>query len=288
MEGNDSLWLTRRPAVAGQFYPSDPEELTEVIEQYLAQAPKTVDSHVFGLVSPHAGYIYSGPVAAHGYKQLIGSSYRTVVVISPSHFVSIPYASVLTDGEYITPLGSILIDGDSAENIIEVGKPAVKGSIAGHAYGKGNRGEHALEVQLPFLQVVLKRFSLVPIIMGDQSWPACQNLAEAIVAGCDMRKTLVVASSDLSHYNPYKVARTIDAELLAMLREADGEGIAMGCKMQELEACGGGPIATLLEIGKLVGDNAVKVCQYATSGDIPGGARDQVVGYTSAVIYGLL
>lgn len=275
----------RQPAVSGRFYPEDPVELKYLINSYLDRAEQLDLGHIYGLVAPHAGYVYSGAVSGVAYKQIKGRQYKRVVVISPSHFQAVHFASVMPNGYYLTPLGLIPIDALVVE-IIAQGScdGCVQKSNVGHSVSH-RLGEHALEVQLPFLQVVLGDFSLVPIVMGDQSWHSCRMLAELLVPMVKAKDTLVVASSDLSHYHPYDKAKEIDNTLLTLVRRSDAEGVADGCASRVVEACGGGPIATVMEIGKLVGASAPTVLAYATSGDVEHGSKDQVVGYSAIAIH---
>ena len=172
---NASLGV-RPSAVAGQFYPADPDLLRKEIDDYLDGVDLDRSGlDIVALVAPHAGYIYSGPVAAFAYRQLAGATYDTVAVIAPSHRLSFGYSSVFGGRSYETPLGEVPVDLETAELLERYGKGLVKVGDEGHLHN----GEHSLEVQLPFLQVVLGKFRLVPVVMGSQS----REIADALAGG---------------------------------------------------------------------------------------------------------
>lgn len=274
----------REPAVAGMFYPAEPETLQAMIREFLSHTEKVIQGDIGGLVSPHAGYIYSGPVAAWSYRQIEGNSYDVVVVIAPSHFEYFRGASVFPGAYYETPLGKIPVDHTLAEQLAEQ-SPHIHLSMSGHSISFTGRGEHSLEVQLPFLQTVLKDFKLLPIVIADQSWDNVKTLALSLANVLKGKKALIVASSDLSHYHPYTTAYTLDEKIQELFNSFDYQGIVEGCERHEIEACGYGPIATMMYACELLGYNKSKVLKYATSGDVPVGEKAQVVGYMSGVVY---
>lgn len=274
----------RPPAVAGMFYPEDPQVLTEMIDEYLAVAKPVIQGEIGGLVSPHAGYIYSGPVAAWSYRQIQGKHYDVVVVVAPSHFEYFQGASIFPGAYYETPLGKIPVDQPLARELSEAA-PNIHLSMSGHHISMTGRGEHSLEVQLPFLQRTLGDFKLIPIVLADQSWDNVKSLGEALARILQGKKALIVASSDLSHYHAYNIAYQMDAEIQDLFNKFNYRGIIEGCENHEIEACGYGPIATMMYACELLGYHKSKVIKYATSGDVPAGERAQVVGYMSAAIY---
>lgn len=279
--------IIRKPSVAGSrgFYTSDPEDLKEQIKSFLSGAELVVKAKPFGLIAPHAGYIYSGPVAGWAYRQIVGHSYRRVIVIAPSHAEAIPFNSIMPKGKYETPLGLIEIDSEFASEIADQGYESIRLSNRGHIDGNFPSREHSLEVQLPFLQHVLGDFKLVPIIMGLSGWQAAHELGEAIAADLD-ENTLIVASSDLSHFHSYDEANRIDGNFIEHLNAFDAEGIAEGCYCRSLEACGGAPIAALMAASASKGLKSIEILKHQNSGDIKGGSRQQVVGYLAAAITG--
>jgi MEMO1 family protein len=282
----DNKPYIRHPAVAGPygFYPSKPDVLLNDIRSYIDGAEKYGESKPFGLVSPHAGYVYSGPVAGWAYRQIVDFSYKTVIVISPSHFVRLQKVSVMPAGAYQTPLGNVEIDSELASRLVEQGGEGMELSLNGHLNSGMGSVEHALEVQLPFLQVVLGDFKLVPIIIGNTGWDLCRQLGRALAEVVD-DDILIVASSDLSHFHPYKQAMTIDQNVINAIQAGDGATIAEGCRAGALEACGGTPIASLLAAAKENEKTQIEILRHANSGDVPGGSKDQVVGYLAAAVY---
>jgi AmmeMemoRadiSam system protein B len=221
--------------------------------------------------------MYSGQVAAHAYKQIEGEQYDSVVVFAPSHRAYFSGASVDRKSGYRTPLGIVPIDTALAGELAD-GCPLVSFHEEAHAQ------EHSLEVQLPFLQKVIPTFSLVPIIMGDQDVETCETIANAVAEVIQGRKTLAVASSDLSHYHPYDQARDLDQKVIDFIDAFDPHGLASDLGKHRIEACGGGPIITALLLAKRRGAIKAKVVKYANSGDISGDYSG-VVGYAAGVIY---
>ena len=276
-------WV-RKPAVAGAFYPADPNELIATIRDFFKHAKRIkTDAEVLGLVSPHAGYPYSGIVAAQGYKQLIGRSFDVVIVISPSHAEYFPFSSVMAKGEYRTPLGAINVD-QKLSAAIAANRKTIRLSRHGHFQEQLAQKEHALEVQLPFLQQTLGKFNLVAIVMGEQSLQACEELSDAICQSAKGKKILIVASSDLSHFHPYQEARKIDEKCVALIGDYNYRELFRELQNKEVEACGGAPIVTMLMATKKLGATNVKVLMYANSGDTAGD-RSRVVGYVSALVF---
>jgi AmmeMemoRadiSam system protein B/AmmeMemoRadiSam system protein A len=282
-ESSKQTDVTREAAVAGQFYPANPVELSKMIAGFFNKAKKEdIPGEIIALISPHAGYVYSGQVAAYGYKLLEGLKFDVVVVISPSHTLPFAGSSVFNGKFYKTPLGEIEIDQPTALEIASV-NDYVYLSDKGHTVG-GMRDEHSLEVQLPFLQTVLGKFKLVPIVMGEQDWQSCQALGEALSKGLEGKNALIVASSDLSHFHPYSQAVKLDSVVQKDVASFDPEKLFEDLQNGTCEACGGGPIIGAMLAAKKCGANKSKVLMYANSGDVTGD-RAGVVGYMSAVLY---
>ena len=214
----------RPAAVAGAFYPADPQELSQMIDEMLAKAtPPPVDGAILAAVAPHAGYPYSGPVAAWTYAAIEherGHKYSRVVVIAPSHYVGFDFTSVYDGDAYTTPLGQVPVDKEFARRLAKM-SATIQLSDKGHQ-ATADAPEHSVEVQLPWLQKILGNFELVPIVMGDQSYESSRALGVALAKMLrDDHDTLVVASSDLSHYHPYADAETIDHKTLHALEAWD-------------------------------------------------------------------
>ncbi len=274
----------REPAVAGSFYPGDPSSLAKMIAGMMAKTSKPdIPGEVVALIVPHAGYIYSGPVASHAFKAIQGYEYKDVIVISPCHVEAFSGAAVYSGDAYRTPFGDIKINHE------------LSGKIAGSSEyvelsDKGHRltsrgGEHSLEVELPFLQTMLGEFGLVAIVMGSQDFATCRGLAEAIAGVCRGRDDiLIVASSDLSHFHDYKKAKNLDLRIVESINQYDYKTLHNDLENRKVEACGGGPIVTAMIASEMAGANGAKVVNYANSGDVSGDSSS-VVGYLAGVIY---
>jgi AmmeMemoRadiSam system protein B/AmmeMemoRadiSam system protein A len=273
----------REPAVAGQFYTADPAALRKEILGYLdAARPPALGGETIAIVSPHAGYPYSGRVAAFGYKLVAGRAYDAVVVISPSHTEYFSHASVFPGAAYRTPLGDIPVDVELAKLIVSK-SDLVRFDAKGHEARAFQRGEHALEVQLPFLQVALGDFKLVPIVMGDQSAPAAEALGTALGEALRGKSVLIVASTDLSHFHDDGEARTLDGDFQKRLALFDPAGLLKALASKSVEACGGGPVVSAMIAARSLGATKCVVLAYANSGDVTGD-RSSVVGYLSAAM----
>ena len=285
VEGNRSAMEenVRNPAVAGQFYTAEAKALRKEIEGYFDEtggAP--ADGEIIALVSPHAGYMYSGGVAAHGYSLIRGKSIETVVVIAPSHVEYFDFCSVFDGDAYGTPLGEIPIDKEISE-AIATRHDLVRPSAKGHAFRALGRGEHSLEVQLPFLQVALGEFKLVAIVMGDQDYDNIKALGEALGEALAGTNSLIVASTDLSHFHSDSKAKELDGAFVDVLKEFDPEELYRALAEKRTEACGGGPTAAAMIAAEKLGATRCEILHYATSGDVTGD-RSSVVGYVSAVM----
>ena len=278
----DSSSDIRKPSVAGLFYPSNAGELTKTIAGLFAEVDKvSVSGTPSALIVPHAGYPYSGEIAARAYKLLEGHQYDTVVILSPSHTVFFTGSSVYEGDGYQTPLGIVEIDKELSEKLTSI-HPSIYLSRKGHATGS-ERGEHALEVQLPFLQVVLGNFKLVAIVMGDQEKETAHSLAEALAAALKGTNTLMVASSDLSHFHPEKKARSLDKTVQKAIEKFEPDILLETLESGKGEACGGGPMASVMMATKRLGKCYMQMLGYTTSGETTG-EFDNVVGYMAAAV----
>jgi AmmeMemoRadiSam system protein B/AmmeMemoRadiSam system protein A len=255
--------VVKEPNVAGSFYPSERGVLETMISEYMNKSELKV-SGVRGLVSPHAGYEYSGPVAANGYKQIEGKTYRTVIIIGPSHYVGFRGFSIPNATHYKTPLGIVKI----SEKVIKMGNE--NGFVSD---GKIHEKEHSVEVQIPFLQKALNDFEIIPIVVGEIN---PETLADILMRYID-ENTLIIASSDLSHYYPYEEAKSLDSFCINSIPNLDFNG------MKNCEACGSIPIMTLMYIAKKSGWSG-ELLDYRNSGDTTGD-KSRVVGYASIAFY---
>jgi len=267
----------RAAAVAGSWYPGSPVRLAAEIAGYL-EAAKTPPSlgRVVALISPHAGLHYSGPVAGYAYKTLAGLGKLTVVLVGPSHRVAFHGLSVYASGAFETPLGRIPIDGTLAARIVEA-HPLIADALRPH------RDEHSLEMQLPFLQHLVRDLSIVPVLMGAQSRDEVEALAPALARAAEGRGDVVlVASSDLSHYHPAPVANELDARVVDDVARFDAESLMRRLEGSHEHACGGGPIVAVMKAARALGATRPVVLRYADSGDAGEGDKSRVVGYMAA------
>jgi MEMO1 family protein len=265
----------RQPAVAGMFYDGDQTRLRSHVDKLLDDAETIqLPGQIRGLVSPHAGYVYSGPAAAVGYKALRGSAFDAVILVGPSHREFFDGIALYPGEAYRTPLGDVPVNKE------------IRGLLAAQSdlfalSDKGHRDEHCLEVQLPFLQRVLRDFSIVPIIIGNQTRELCLALGDAIANLSADKNVLLVASSDLSHYHPYESAVGLDRRVIERIEAFDENELMRQLEGERLEACGGGPVVSVMRAAKLLGANRGQVLYHCNSGDITGD-KSAVVGYLSA------
>ncbi len=275
--------IARKPAFAGQFYTGNPTALRNEIEEYLEKADtQPVEGTIIALVSPHAGYMYSGQVAAYGYRLIRDKTYETVVVISPSHADYFDFNSVFKGKSYLTPLGEIPIDQELVD-AITADDELVRADVRGHLSGALRNSEHSLEVQLPFLQVALGEFKLVPVVMGAQSGACIDALGNALGRALTGRNVLIVASTDLSHFHGDASAKKLDNVFMDKLRAFDSAELTKALSRKDAEACGGGPTAATIIAARKLGADRCVVLHYANSGDVTGDTT-RVVGYVSAVM----
>jgi len=279
MEGNTmELEQIRESVIAGSWYPGNASRLQQEVQEYLSQASVTdFKGQLIALISPHAGYRYSGQVAAYAYKVLETQKFDTVVVIAPSHRAYFKGVSVYDRGGYRTPLGVVALD---RELVAELKERESRISYVPKAHSQ----EHSLEIQLPFIQVVMPESKLVPLVMGDQSFDTCQWLAQALAHCIRDKSVVVVASSDLSHFHPYKEAKILDQVVIDRVNEFDARGLSDDLAGGKCEACGGGPMVTAMLLAHELGANKSRVLHYANSGDVTGD-RSGVVGYMAAALW---
>jgi AmmeMemoRadiSam system protein B len=267
----------REPAVAGMFYPlSQPKLQNKITELLNSNKVDEKFTNITGLISPHAGYVYSGKTAAIGYNTIADKDYETVIILSPSHREYFAGVSIYNGDAYRTPLGIISINKEISAKLTADSKIIFGGS-------QGHGSEHAVEVQLPFLQMVLKDFSIVPIVIGDQKRAYHYELAEKLSEVID-DKVLLLASTDLSHFHIRKIADKLDSLVENHINNFNYEQLQSDLDSGKCEACGGGAVVALMKAADLIQKRKSKVLSRTDSGDVTGD-HSEVVGYLSAVLY---
>lgn len=266
----------RCAAVAGSWYPDDPVRLTAQLRAYLAGAEHGPLPSLRALIAPHAGLIYSGSVAAHAYRLASGRAFDAVVLVGPSHFVPFAGVALWGRGSWETPLGSMRVDEALARSIRDASSLVVD-LPAAHAR------EHSLEMQLPFLALLFPGVPIVPMVMGRQTRATAFALGEALALAIGSRNALLVASSDLSHYEDAVIAAQLDAVVLDRVEALDAEGLMRALEVEPRHACGGGPMVSVLDAARRLGCTSSRVLRYADSSDVSGD-KSSVVGYMAAAI----
>ena len=265
----------RHSVIAGSWYPGTAAPLKATVDSYLDHVEKTdLGGDLIGLIVPHAGYMYSGQVAAYAYKQVYGLDFQQVVVVSPVHRMYMGRFATTDKAYYETPLGLVEVDDEWVKALslqLEI-------SLVAHD------NEHSLEIQLPFLQRLLPRMKLLPVMMGAQDWDTCQALAKGLVQVIGASKALLVASTDLSHFHPHRRAKALDQVFLNDVEAYDPEGLVRDLASGDTEACGGGPVVAVMLAAQRLGANRAQILKYATSGDITGD-HSSVVGYAAGVLF---
>lgn len=277
----------RQPAVAGSFYAGDSKSLNIQIENCFLHkiGPGEIplvntnrEKNIVGLVSPHAGYIYSGPVAANGfYKIALDGKPDTIIILGPNHQGFGENISIMAEGRWKTPLGELEIDAEMAEDILKNSK-IIKNDEKAHKY------EHSIEVQLPFIQYIFgKDIKFVPICMTRQDINTDIEIAKSICSSVVDKNILIIASSDFTHYEPQEYAKNADKQAINAILEFNPEKLYDMIYHQNLTMCGPGPITVMLIACETLGAKKAELLKYATSGDISE-MYDQVVGYASLII----
>lgn len=271
--------ISRSPAVAGTFYSDDPVVLRSEIEDYLAQAkaPAIEDPEPVALVVPHAGYYFSGAVAADAYRLIAGRRFDLVVVVAPTHHHYFNGISIYSAGNYMTPLGEVEVDRELAAELITK-YPEIDFVPEAHRF------EHSLEIQLPFLQVALGDFTLLPMIMGQQGWPQALKLAEIVAELAAGRRLLLIASTDLSHFHSAAKAGQLDQRIVAAVAAFDPAAFWSLIETRRAEACGAGPLLSVMLAAQKIGAERAQILTYRHSGEVCGD-NSRVVGYMSAAFF---
>jgi AmmeMemoRadiSam system protein B len=271
----------RRSPFAGTWYPDDPGELAGMVRSFLGSARSTpLPGKLVALVSPHAGLRYSGPIAAAGYRQLEGKAFETVLLLGPSHRVPFDGLAVYPEGAFATPLGLVSVDAALAETFLGATPRA-------RALPEIHHHEHCLEMQLPFIQEVLPEARILPVIMGAQSVANVEAAATAMLrtVKASGSPVLLVASSDLSHYQSRDRASALDGEVLDRIERFDPDELDRLLEDERGHACGGGPMASVMRAARELGSARAIVLAYGDSGDVTG-ETETVVGYASAAFCG--
>jgi AmmeMemoRadiSam system protein B/AmmeMemoRadiSam system protein A len=270
----------KTPNVSGQFYTANPKRLSEEIDGFMQKAPvHPREKHIDIVVAPHAGYMYSGGVAAYGFKAASHNPYKTVIILAPSHYVGFDGISIWDEGAFQTPLGTVEVDAPMARQLIAGDE---KFYYAPQAFAR----EHSLEVEIPFLQKTFQNFRIVPVIMGQPGYPLLEKFAAVLHETIGSRKdVLIVVSTDLSHYHDDAMARQMDQRTLGAIQGLKTEEIWNARRSGMMEMCGVVPVTAALLYAKEKGLSHVEVLRYANSGDVTGD-KDRVVGYASIIISG--
>ena len=265
----------RTPAVAGRFYPRRPDELRREVEGYTSLG-EVERIEAIGCVAPHAGYMYSGHVAGAVYARLVIP--ERVIVLCPNHTGMGDPLAVMTCESWQTPLGEVAAD-------VELGTALLRRFSSAHEDSAAHRAEHAIEVQLPFLQAQRQTPRLVPIAVGTRDYDHLKGLGEAIadIVSAQHDKVLIIASSDMNHYEPDALTRVKDRKAVDRILALDPLGLWEVVMREDISMCGFGPTVAMLTAARRLGAKSATLAKYATSGDISGD-RDAVVGYAGIIV----
>lgn len=263
--------------MAGKWYPAKADELAADVDGYLDAAgdvPRV--ANLVGLIAPHAGLMYSGPVAGYAYHQLRDRAIDTIVLVGPSHFVAFDGVALCARGGFESPLGVAEIDEKFAGDLLAA-TPVV------HTDPGPHRREHSLEMQLPFVRRVAPGARIVPLLMGHQTEETARALGEALGRLAAQRSTVLIASTDLSHYENATTAHDLDEMVLEHVRRFDPEGLQSALHGNPRHACGGGPAVAVMRAARALGATNGLVLHYGDSGDVSGD-KSSVVGYMAAAL----
>jgi AmmeMemoRadiSam system protein B len=270
----------RHPAVAGRFYPNDPAILREEVKSYLSQEGSRKRVRALGCVVPHAGYVYSGHVAGAVFSRL--EVPELCIILCPNHTGMGRALAIMSEGVWETPLGPVPIDKELADALKRRFPALEEDSVAHHA-------EHAIEVELPFLQILRPGIKFVPLALGTRHFEVLDELGIAIadviaeVIAAQSRPILIIASSDMNHYEPDALTRIKDQSAIDPMVALDPRALYDVATLQNISMCGLGPVVTMLTAGKKLGAASAELVKYATSGDISGD-RNMVVGYAGVIV----
>jgi len=267
----------RPPAVAGSWYPRAATAIAAAVDDYIARVDSPEPAgDVVALIAPHAGLTYSGPVAAHAYRLLRDRTFEALVLVGPSHFVGFDGVAVWPRGGFETPLGIASIHEGIAHDLIEA-SGVVRPNRAPHLR------EHSLEMQLPFTQHLARAIPIVPLLVGYQTMETARALGQALATALRTRRTLMVASTDLSHYHDAPTAQRLDQVVIDRIGTFDFEGLQRALDDRPEHACGGGPTVAVMRAASALGATDARILHYADSGDVSGD-KSSVVGYVAAAV----
>lgn len=267
----------RKAAVAGSWYPASSAALASAVDRYVAAAddgPRPL-ARLVALIAPHAGLMYSGPVAAYAYRQLRHHPIEVAVLVGPSHFVGFDGVALYRGG-FDSPLGVAEIDGECAA-AIAASTPVIGEHPSAHVR------EHSLEMQIPFLKHLAPHASIVPLLMGWQEAETARALGDALAGALQRRQALLVASTDLSHYHDAETAARLDAVVIDHVSRLDDDGLQRTLERRPDHACGGGPMVAVMRAARLLGARDALILRYGDSGDVSGD-KSAVVGYLAAAL----
>ena len=271
----------RPAAVAGTWYPGTRGALERDVDQYLSTASNLPHGTITAIISPHAGLMFSGPVAAYAYKAVSGADYDVAVLVGPSHYVGFDGVALYSEGGFESPLGVASIDDEGAQ--------ALAASSIVQSLPAAHRREHSLEMQLPFLQRILPTVKIVPLLMGYQTRETITSFASVLSSAFTGRRALLVASTDLSHYFDAKTATALDSRVQDAVDAFNADALLELFEQYpdhergRYVACGGGPAISVLMAARMLGARDARVLKYAHSGEISGD-YDAVVGYLAAAV----
>lgn len=270
-----------RPSpLAGRWYPDDAPTLSQTVDGFLdAAAVDSVDHAIRGVLAPHAGLRFSGPVAGHAFQAIRGMDVDLVAIVGPSHYANENPALTCGHDVFETPLGQVHVDRSAVDQL----NAKLTARLGFGLTSVRNDPEHSIEMELPFLQRALGEFSVLPVILVDQSAKVSRALGEALAETLSGKRALLVASSDLSHFYERDTADRLDREMLKRIKEFDPDAVLEAEAGGHAYACGHGAIAATLWATKALGATDVQVLNYATSGDVSGD-YESVVGYGAAAI----
>ena len=272
--------MIREPVVAGQFYPDTKEDLKQMIndcfKHKFGPGTKNIqsDEKIFGIVSPHAGYVYSGPTACHSYNSISNLSPELVIIIGPNHFGVGKNAATMTDAKWLTPLGTVEVDSEAAKQVSEISKII---EIDNYSHSQ----DHSLEVQIPMLQTIFSNeFKILPIILLSQDLETANDVGNAVSEIVKNKNAIIVASSDFTHYEENSFAHSQDKALIEPILELDVERFYQVLIEKRVTACGYGAMASTMIACRNLGATRGELLGYTTSGDVSGD-KSSVVGYGS-------
>lgn len=267
----------RRPAVAGTWYPGSPAALNAAIDEQLSRVTEPAPSgDLTALIAPHAGLMYSGPVAAHAFHLLRGRTFDVSILVGPSHFIGFDGVAVWPDGGFETPLGTVRIDEELARELLDA-SPVIRAERTPHLR------EHSLEMQLPFVQRLAPSLRIVPLLVGYQTAGTARALSEALATCLAGRRSLIIASTDLSHYHDAREAQRLDRVVLDCVTRFDADALQQALDARPDHACGGGPAVAVMRAARALGAANAVVLSYGDSGDVSGD-KSSVVGYMAAAL----